>query len=263
MCFNFTNVSANLGIVTVANGGLSVCLDAWADHRKRLTLVGHFADPVDVKGAPKIADITIDFTLPIDFDVDGLASIVNLRTGTSENVKISADVSITWWFQIFLVGVGIAAGAVVGAVIGAIIGGILGTILGGLGGFLGGLLGGLLGGAGGGASLGGIAAAVVIAVVRVSALVAKYVLNRAVRTLLGGASLVPSPVAVPPGLFEAFGKLTSSIEVLDDLIVHGVLETPASPWALLPRIGSAKRDPGSPKGGDKKPSTPRRQNRKR
>jgi hypothetical protein len=238
LCFNFTNVGANFGPIPVGNGGLSVCLDAWADHRKRLTLVGRFVDTVGVSGVPDIADIKVDFELTLDFDVDSLTSITNLRGAADP--KIDVDVSLTWRFQFFLVLVAIAVAAFVGGVIGALIGGILGSLFGVIGGLFGSLLGGLLGGAAAGASVGVIAAAVGILVLRVGAWIVTYLLKRAVRTLLSGASLLPSPVAVPPGVLDAFGKFAPSLEVLDDLICHGVLHTPTSPWALLPRIGPRK-----------------------
>jgi hypothetical protein len=72
---------------------------------------------------------------------------------------------------------------------------------------------------------------------------ATSLLTNAINTVLRQASLLRSPVSVPPGIFEAFGRLAPVTVMVDDLTAHGVLHTPTSPWALLPRIGIGKRRP--------------------
>lgn len=55
--------------------------------------------------------------------------------------------------------------------------------------------------------------------------------------VLGGLHrALESPAALPPGIFEAFGKLVPTTMVVDDLEAGGVLETPTSPWAVLPLL---------------------------
>ncbi|HEX7176774.1 MAG TPA: hypothetical protein VF240_16030 [Pyrinomonadaceae bacterium] len=90
----------------------------------------------------------------------------------------------------------------------------------------------------GGLLLIGPAVAVVAnALLLASCIMASRLLDSAVRTVLGAASLVRSPVSIPPGVFEAFGKLVPVTVTIDDLTAHSVLQTPTSPWAVLPRIG--------------------------
>jgi hypothetical protein len=66
---------------------------------------------------------------------------------------------------------------------------------------------------------------------------ASRLLNNAVRTLLGVASLLRSPVAIPPGLFEAFGELVPMTVLIDDLTADCVLKTPTAPWSVPARGG--------------------------
>ena len=66
---------------------------------------------------------------------------------------------------------------------------------------------------------------------------AQSLLNNSVNTVLREASLLRSPVSIPPGVFEAFGKVVPVTVMIDDLTAHSVLQTPTAPWALLPRIG--------------------------
>jgi hypothetical protein len=65
----------------------------------------------------------------------------------------------------------------------------------------------------------------------------EFMLTSAVNTVLRSASLVTSPVAIPSGVFEAFGKLVPVSIVVDDLTADSVLQTPTSPWTLLPPSG--------------------------
>lgn len=243
ICFNFFNVTANFTSIPVGSGKLSVCLDGDRYKKKGVSLVGEFDDTIAVDGFPDIGSVHVDFKVPLDFDVDGVASIANLRP--MGKIEAHADVSVSRTFELVVIGLAILVAGTVGAVIGGSVGGIFG--------FIGGLLGGLLGGLAVGASVGVIAAVVIVLALEVGAIIVRYLLQRAVGMLLSGASLLPSPVALPPGLLDAFGKFASNIEVLDDLISEGVLHTPTSPWALLPRIGPRSRPvpPRPPTGGSK------------
>jgi hypothetical protein len=86
-----------------------------------------------------------------------------------------------------------------------------------------------------------LVAVIVILLIYLACGAASYFLSNAVKTVLAGASLVRSPAAVPPGLFEAFGRLSPARVTVDDLTASGVLHTPTSPWALLPRLGVSPR----------------------
>ncbi|HEY5885075.1 MAG TPA: hypothetical protein VIT88_10335 [Pyrinomonadaceae bacterium] len=66
---------------------------------------------------------------------------------------------------------------------------------------------------------------------------ASRLLNNAVRTVLGVASLLRSPAALPLGLFEAFGKFVPMTVLIDDLTADCVLETPTTPWSVPARVG--------------------------
>ena len=73
--------------------------------------------------------------------------------------------------------------------------------------------------------------------------VASTLLGNAVNTLLAAASMLRSPVAVPSGLLDAFGRLAPASVTFDDLEANGVLHTPTSVWGLLPRIGPRRDRP--------------------
>lgn len=66
--------------------------------------------------------------------------------------------------------------------------------------------------------------------------VVQELLKTTVRNVLMGAQALESPVAIPPGVFDAFGKLVPVSVRIDDLDASGVLETPTSPWAVLPLV---------------------------
>ena len=59
-------------------------------------------------------------------------------------------------------------------------------------------------------------------------------LQAAVDTLFSRARFLTSPVAVPPGVFEAFGPFVPATLTIDDLVATGTLATPTVPWTLLP-----------------------------
>ncbi|MGI8611828.1 MAG: hypothetical protein ACR2KH_06105 [Sphingomicrobium sp.] len=228
-CCNLTSVTANFGGVAIGGGatdGISVCLDGEPGKPKQLSLVGHFTAAVK-SGLPvvsslipleiTVANVRVDFTLPLGFDVDDAASVANLRVAKVPDVD--ADVSVGFGFGLLVVIL-----IVVTAAIGGWIAGIVITVM------------------------APVAAIIVMLLVYLAFAIGGYLLDKAARTLLSGASLLRSPVALPPGVFDAFGKFAPSLKVFDDLIANGVLHTPTSPWALLPRVGPAKRPPDKPVG---------------
>jgi len=64
--------------------------------------------------------------------------------------------------------------------------------------------------------------------------IAESLIGSVVNTLLSRARSLTSPVAVPPGIFEAFGPLVPSSLTVDDLVATGTLATPTAPWTLSP-----------------------------
>lgn len=215
-CCNFLNVTANFGGIAIGGGALSICLDGEHGARKELKLIGRFSQDIPSFLGPKLAAVRVRFTLPLGFDLDGGASIADLRLERPPT-DVSASVSLGFWLAFILA---LLAGLFVS------LGSIASIVF---------------------AIVGPIAALIVLLLLAFGCNAASYALGNAVRTLLSGASLLRSPGAVPPGIFEAFGKFAPSIEVLDDLIANGVLHTPTSPWALLPRLGRRER-PGRPDG---------------
>lgn len=63
----------------------------------------------------------------------------------------------------------------------------------------------------------------------------QFLLNT-VDQVLTPARLLESPAAIPPGIFDAFGTLVPASLTIDDLNLSGVLDTPTSPWSLLPIV---------------------------
>jgi hypothetical protein len=205
LCCNFTGATVDFNLIAL-NGGVSICIDETTDGAKDVTFVGHFAQDT------AIANIIVDFNLPLAFDLNDAAALTNLRVLGSPNVTV--DVSANGWLLAFLIALGVV--------------GILTVIFGGGG------------------------AIVVISLVAVITLLvvcstAQDLLNNSVRTILREAALVQSPASIPPGVFDAFGKIVPVSVHLDDLTARSVLRTPTDPWALLPRIGFGSRRP--PKGG--------------
>ena len=82
-----------------------------------------------------------------------------------------------------------------------------------------------------------IAAGIITIGVFLACGVANFILSNAVSLVLRGASLLTSPVAIPPGILEAFGKISPVSLTIDDATAPGVMHTPTSVWGLLPRIG--------------------------
>lgn len=223
-CCNLTGVTANFGGFAIGGGGLSVCLDGEVGRPKRLTLVGRFRQNVPSGFGFNVAAVEIDFTLPLAFDLDDAASVADLRLTGVPTVVVAVNPNDIVWLLI----------AALGAVLILIV-----ALIGGIGGWIAGAV--LV-------LLVPIAVLIVWGLIRLACGAAGFLLNNAVSTLLSAASLLKSVATVPPGVFDAFGKFASSTEILDDLTTFGVLHTPTSPWALLPRIGS-RRTPDKPTGG--------------
>jgi hypothetical protein len=219
-CCNFTGATANFAGMAIAGGGVSVCLDGAANGPKTLSLVGTFSQTVTLSmplfgitaNLGSLA-ITADFTLPLSFDLDDAASIANLRMVGTPSIAAAVTPNMT------------------GAAVLVFILAVLVPIATGLSGLLA-PLGALLG-----AVMASVVVLIVLMLVQIACAVATRLLRNAVRTLLSGASLLRSPVALPPGLFEAFGRLAPASVVIDDLKATGVLNTPTSLWGVLPRLG--------------------------
>jgi hypothetical protein len=213
----FRRAGVSLAGVMVGGGddsGISVCIDGAPGRTKTVTLIGHFVESVPGPFAVigKIASIAVDFRLPLIFDLDQDASLAHLRvTGTP-----SADASVSPGLGLLALVTTLFAAIVV------VTGGLTSLIL--------------------GLVSGGAAVAFVFVVVYTLCGIARFLLARAARAVLAGASLLKSPAAVPPGLFEAFGRLSPVTMRVDDLTATAALRTPTSPWALLPRVGP--RTPG-------------------
>ncbi|HYJ29720.1 MAG TPA: hypothetical protein VEW25_05205 [Allosphingosinicella sp.] len=214
-CCNFTGVTANFAGASVGGGGISVCIDGASGGDKTFSIVGRFVQDVP-SGVPlftTIANVTASFTLPLAFDFDDAASLANLRLGRPPEVRAEVTVSLSFAALILIIAVvaGVAGGLIAGAV--ALV-------------------------------MAPVAAMIVFLMLVIGCGAATYILRNAVRTLLSGASLLRSPVSLPPGLLEAFGKLSPVTVTVDDLQARGVLHTPTSVWGLLPRIGPRRIVPG-------------------
>jgi hypothetical protein len=68
--------------------------------------------------------------------------------------------------------------------------------------------------------------------------IVEHLLANLADVILGPAKLLSSPVAVPAGVFSAFGKLVPTSVKLEDeaLVARGVLDTPLLPWSALPLL---------------------------
>lgn len=231
MCCNFTGVTASFGPIVVGGGGLSVCIDGPSGGSKTVSLVGSFAQTVPnvvpvVSGVfPTLATVGVRFTIPLAFDFDDVASIANLRPTGTPTITTSVTPNLGLIAGVFAVIMLLAA------VIGLATGWIAAIVL---------------------AIMSPVAAAIIALLVYLACGAVNYVLNNAVRMVLAGASLLRSPVAVPPGLLDAFGKLSPVSVAIDDLAAGGVMHTPTSVWGLLPRLGIPRRRP--PRGEEKPPN---------
>lgn len=69
-------------------------------------------------------------------------------------------------------------------------------------------------------------------------------LRNTLELVLSQARLLQSPPAIPFGVLDAFGKFVPAAVTIDDLSSPGVLDTPSSPWAVLPLVRIRKRPGG-------------------
>lgn len=227
-CCNFTGVTANFGGIAIGGGGLSVCIDGASGGPKTFSLVGGFGQTIGITvpipfggGAAPLGMIGIaaTFSLPLGFDLDDAAALANLRLGGPPIVAASVTLGIVPATLLALI-------LVVLIPIALVVSGLLAPI-----------------GAMIGAVMGAVVVLIVLLLVLLACTIASTLLDNAVRTLLAGASLLRSPVALPPGLFEAFGRFSPATVAVDDLTADGVLHTPTSVWGLLPRLGAQRSRP--------------------
>lgn len=221
-CCNFRSVTANFGGIAIGNGEISVCIDEGEYDSKRFSLLGSFSHNIRFHlvrilgvGVPLgNVRVAVDFALPLAFDLDDLSSLANLRVlgATQADVEVTpnldgalilvAILSILAPTTLLLTGILAPLGLTLGAIMGSVI------------------------------------VVLLLLLVHGACGVARRLLRNAVNTLLSGASLLKSPVALPPGLFEAFGKFVPASVTIDDLESRGVLNTPTRVWGLLPRLGA-------------------------
>lgn len=162
--------------------------------------------------APVVIDIplfeySIGFVFRVDFDLDGLASVTGLRRAALNITPFSVGLSGAMIALLVTSAVAIAILPVVGPTPLPIIWGGFAVL----------------------AFLIGTGPLIV------TAIIAGFV-KQAIRQLLSGLRLLKSPAAVPPGVFDAFGKLVATSLEVDDLDARGVLDTPTSPWAVMPTV---------------------------
>jgi hypothetical protein len=227
-CRNFTSATVSLGGAAIGrreDDGISVCIDEGPRNIKSFSLIGALSHRVPLSKLwllDYVADIAVGFTIGIAFDLDDAASLADLRA-VSEPV-VSAKVSPN---PALLVALGTAGTAVVVMINPLLVPGT-GAVAVGVGGL-------------------------VAAMAYIGAACVAFALRSMARTILSGASLLRSPAALPPGLFEAFGGFSPARVTIDDLTADGVLHTPTAPWALLPKPSAgapadAPADPGKPIG---------------
>ena len=210
-CRNFTGAMVSLGGMSIgelAENGISVCIDAGPRNLKTFSIIGavnHRVPLTPLWGIDYVADIKVGFRIAIGFDLDEAPSLANLRAAARP--VVSARVSPN---PLLFVGVGAAGAAVIVMINPLLVPGI--------------------------GAVGVGVAAIFAALGYIGAAVAAFVLSNMARTVLSGASLLRSPVALPPGLFEAFGSFSPARVTIDELVADGVLHTPTAPWALLPKL---------------------------
>ena len=249
ICCNFTGATVAFGPLPIggtATDGISVCIDGALGGPKTFSIVGSFAQTVPnvvplIAGIfPTIAAITVRFTLPLRVDLDDSAALSNLRlfgAAPAITVTVAPTGGLFGLLLIFILLV-VAAALVVAFAVGWLAAPIVLPII---------------------TFLPALAAAIVVTLVFLACGAVNFVLRNAVRMVLSGAALLKSPVAVPPGLLEAFGRLSPARVTIDDLDAISVMHTPTSVWGLLPRIGIPKRrPPRNPDGKDPRPKDPKK-----
>lgn len=240
-CCNFRFVTAEFGPIPVAgrlSEGISICLDGAPGGAKIITIVGHFSQivrnvvPVVSSIFGTLATINADFTLTLGFDLNDVTALTNLRNVRVPVVATSVNPAGGLFALIALVlllilAIPLAIALGVGWLAAPVVIPIVLFLL---------------------AAAGGV----VTLLVFLACGVVNFVLANAIRLLLKGAALLKSPVAIPPGLLDAFGKVSPVSLTVDDAIAPGVMHTPTSVWGLLPRIGLPVRRPPKGRGTDGK-----------
>lgn len=247
-CCNFTRVTAAFGPLAIGGAttdGLSVCIDGAVGGPKTFSIVGSFAQTVPnvvplLSGVfPTIASISVRFTLPVAIDLDDTAALANLRifgTPPAATVTVAPTGGLFGLLLAFILIV-VAGALAIAFAVGWLAAPIVLPIV---------------------TFLPAVAAAIVLTLVFLVCGAVNFVLRNAVRMVLSGASLLKSPVTIPPGLLEAFGRISPARVTIDDLEAISVMHTPTSVWGLLPRIGIPKRrPPKNPDGKVPRPNEPR------
>ena len=148
--------------------------------------------------------VALTFTLPIIFDLNGLASITALRLAAPATTTFAFALGGGFITALIFLGVLVAAGILVGPFSvtwpGLIAIGLL-----------------------------------IVAVPLIVTSIVGGLLGNGINQVLGGLHhVLESAPGIPPGIFEAFGEFVPLTVFVDDLVSLGNLRTPTSPWAVLP-----------------------------
>jgi hypothetical protein len=243
-CCNFTGVTAAFGPLAIGGAptdGISVCADGALGSPKTFSIVGSFAQtvpnvvPLMAGIFPTIASISVVFTLPITIDLDDTAALSNLRlfgVPPAATVTVAPTGGLFGLLLAFILLV-VAAALLIAFAVGWLAAPIVLPII---------------------TFLPALAAGIVVTLVFLACGAVNFVLRNAVQLVLSGAALLKSPVTVPPGLLEAFGRISPARVTIDDLDAVSVMHTPTSVWGLLPRIGiPTRKPPKNPDGKDPRP----------
>lgn len=224
--------TVQLGPIPLGGGisdGISICIDGPASGTKILTIVGHFSQsvrnvvPVLSAIAPTLATLTSDFTLTVSVDLDDVTSLANLRNSAVPVVATSVTPSgFLFLLIVAVLLIVLAVPIIVALAVGWFAFPVVAPLI---------------------IFLPFVAAGVVTLLVFLACGAVNFVLANAIRLLLSGAALLKSPVAIPPGILDAFGKISPASLTIDDAFAPGVMHTPTSVWGLLPRLGIPARRP--------------------
>ena len=191
-------VTLNIGPLAL-RGTLTLLIDGKPDVSKVIKLT------FDLRHDDFWWAIHLNFTLPIAFDLNQLASLTALRL-SGPIVETTFDFGLALGITLTLA----AAGAVVALI--AVSFGPVAVLQPGF-----------------------------VAIGALIALVPHFVawgigslLRNALQQVFGPVHLLESPAALPSGILDAFGTLIPTKLEIDDLVADCVLETPTSPWAVLP-----------------------------